>query len=132
MSVKVVTNCRIPGRKKPVQIHLGYLSLMFDGGIPQGQRAKLLKNLRRKWMDFFQTEEVDVDWADAESKLDLLRISLASGAPNHPDPNPALLAAPADHEHCDADGLNASTMRATSDAGSEHETGAGAEHPPPL
>ncbi len=80
LSVKVVTNCRIPERKKPVQIHLGYLSLMGDGGIPQGQRSKLLKNLRRKWKTYFDTEEVDVDWVDAERKLDLLRAASA-GAP---------------------------------------------------
>ncbi len=72
-SVKVVTNCRIPGKRKPAQIHLGYLSLVFEGGIPEGQRKKLLKNLRRKWLQCFQNEEVEVDWNDAERKLAALR-----------------------------------------------------------
>jgi hypothetical protein len=72
-SVKVVTNCRVPGKKKPTQIHLGYLSLLFDGGIPDGQRKKLRNNLRRKWLQYFQNEEVEVDWHDAEQKLATLR-----------------------------------------------------------
>src|SRR5262245_53107667 len=73
LSAKVVTNCSIPGRSRPVQIHLGYLSLLFDGGIPRGQRDKLLKNLRNKWLLYFSTDEVDVDWVDAEAKLQRLR-----------------------------------------------------------
>ena len=60
LSVKVVASCRIPGKRKPVQLHLGYLSLMTEGGIAQGQRAKLLKNLRRKWLEHFHTEQVDI------------------------------------------------------------------------
>jgi hypothetical protein len=80
--MKVVTNCRIPEKKRPIQIHLGYLSLMFEGGIPQGQRSKLLRNLRRRWMFHFQTEQVDVDWVDAEKKLDRLRDLLQSSAPS--------------------------------------------------
>jgi hypothetical protein len=64
----------------PIQIHLGYLSLMFEGEIPPGQRAKLLRNLRRKWMQCFQSEDVDVDWVDAQHKLDQLR-ALRADAP---------------------------------------------------
>jgi hypothetical protein len=77
-SVKVVTNCRVPVRNKPVQIHLGYLSLRFEGEIPPGQRAKLLRNLRRRWLEFFPADEVDVDWVDAEKKLDRLRTLVRS------------------------------------------------------
>ncbi len=69
LSVKVVASCRIPGKRKPVQLHLGYLSLMTEGGIAQGQRVKLLKNLRRKWLEHFHTEQVDIDWVVAERKL---------------------------------------------------------------
>src|SRR5215475_3425375 len=67
-AVKVVASCRIPGKRKPVQLHLGYLPLR-EGGIDQGQRAKLLKNLRRKWLKHFHTEQVDIDWVKAERKL---------------------------------------------------------------
>jgi hypothetical protein len=74
----VVTNCRVPVRNKPVQIHLGYLSLRFEGEIPPGQRAKLLRNLRRRWLEFFPADEVDVDWVDAEKKLDRLRTLVRS------------------------------------------------------
>lgn len=126
-SVKIVTNCRVPERKKPIQIHLGYLSLRFEGGIPQGQRSKLLRNLRRKWMFYFQSEDVDVDWADAESKLRLLQAppsdasdliestaspprevecyADSSHGPLHrpsPSASPGVPAAPADHEQRDA------------------------------
>jgi hypothetical protein len=59
---------------------------MFMGEIPQGQRSKLLKNLRRRWLSYFQTDLVDVDWADAEHKLDLLRTP-PPGAPR-PDVAP--------------------------------------------
>src|ERR1051325_3273315 len=69
MSVKVVASCRIPGRRKPVQLHLGYLSLTTEGGIAPGQRAKLLKALRRKWWEHFHTDQVDINWVDAERKL---------------------------------------------------------------
>lgn len=67
-AVKVVASCRIPGKRKPVQLHLGYLPLR-EGGIDQGQRAKLLKNLRGKWLEHFHTEQVDIDWVKAERKL---------------------------------------------------------------
>src|SRR5262249_52329042 len=69
LSVKVVASCRVPGKRKPVQLHLGYLPLMRHGGTAQGQRNKLLKNLRRKWVEYFHTEQVDIDWAGAERKL---------------------------------------------------------------
>jgi CHAT domain len=72
-SAKVVTNCRIPGRSSPIQIHVGYISLLFDGGIPQGRRDRLQKNLRKKWLHYFSTEDVDIDWSDAERKLRRLR-----------------------------------------------------------
>lgn len=72
-SVKVVTNARVPGRGKPVQIHLGYLSLMFDGGIPEAQRKKLNRNLCRLWFKYFQNVDVDVDWDHAERKLEEFR-----------------------------------------------------------
>jgi hypothetical protein len=72
-SVKVVKNCRVPGRKKPIQLHIGYLSLMFDGGIPEGQRKKLRNNLNRKWAEHFPQEAVDIDWDDAENQLAVLR-----------------------------------------------------------
>jgi hypothetical protein len=75
LSAKVVTNCRVPDRTKPVQIHLGYLPLRLDGGISSGQRSKLLRNLRKKWLLYFANEEVDVDWDDAEIKLSRLRHS---------------------------------------------------------
>ena len=73
LSAKVVTNCRVPGRSRPVQIHLGYLSLIFEGGIPPGRRDKLLKNLRSKWQILFSSGDVDIDWIDAEAKLRRLR-----------------------------------------------------------
>lgn len=73
LSAKVVTNCRVPGRSRPVQIHIGYLSLIFEGGIPPGRRDRLLKNLRSKWQLLFSNSDVDIDWADAESKLKQLR-----------------------------------------------------------
>ncbi|HWO25116.1 MAG TPA: hypothetical protein VNO30_40535 [Kofleriaceae bacterium] len=75
--MKVVTNCRVPGRRKPIQIHLGYLSLRYTGEIPPGQRRKLLNNLKPKWQFHFQTDQVDIDWTDAERKLALLRTLLA-------------------------------------------------------
>src|SRR5689334_7375551 len=62
LCVKVVTNCRVPGKEKPVQIHLGYLSLRCvelrpgpDGELP-GQSKKLLNGLREKWADYFPDE----------------------------------------------------------------------------
>lgn len=94
-SAKVVTNCRVPGRSKPVQIHLGYLSLIFEGGIPSGRRDKLLKNLRSKWQLLFSNSDVDVDWADAEAKLRQLRARQSAplrtappgGAASNPHPS---------------------------------------------
>lgn len=81
LSAKVVTNCRVPGRSRPVQIHVGYLSLIFDGGIPPGRREKLLKNLRDKWQILFSRSDVDIDWADAEVKLQQLRARQISASP---------------------------------------------------
>ena len=86
LSVKVVTNCRVPERKQPVQIHLGYLLLMVDGGIPSGRRSKLLKSLKRRWLQYFKTEEVEIDWADAERKLELLRARLRPTLQTASDP----------------------------------------------
>lgn len=81
LSAKVVTNCRVPGRSRPVQIHVGYLSLIFDGGIPPGRREKLLKNLRNKWQFLFSRSDVDIDWADAEVKLQQLRARQVPASP---------------------------------------------------
>ena len=81
LSAKVVTNCRVPGRSRPVQIHIGYLSLIFDGGIPSGRREKLLKNLRNKWRLLFSRSDVDIDWADAEVKLQQLRARQIPASP---------------------------------------------------
>lgn len=92
LSAKVVTNCRVPGRSRPVQIHLGYLSLIFEGGIPQGRRDKLLKNLRSKWQILFSSSDVGIDWMDAEAKLRRLRDNLpvvhraTSGLDGDPSP----------------------------------------------
>ena len=89
-SVKVVKNCRVPGRKKPIQLHLGYLSLMFDGGIPEGQRKKLRNNLNRKWAEHFPHEAVDIDWEDAEEQLAELRARLRPQLdPLPPEPPPS-------------------------------------------
>jgi hypothetical protein len=79
LSVKVVTNCRVPGEKNPVQIHLGYLSPRYvtaEGKIPQGQRDKLLTKLQEKWRLYFEDESVDIDWDDAEGKWSQLRSRL--------------------------------------------------------
>ena len=83
LSVKVVASCRIPGKRKPVQLHLGYLSLMTEGGIAQGQRVKLLKNLRRKWLEHFHTEQVDIDWVVAERKLAERRAEVCDTREDH-------------------------------------------------
>jgi hypothetical protein len=81
LSAKVVTNCRVPGRARPVQIHIGYLSLIFDGGIPPGRRERLLKNLRSKWQLLFSSSDVDIDWVDAEAKLQQLRARQIPASP---------------------------------------------------
>ena len=72
-SVKVVTNSRIPGRRNPVQLHLGYLRLGSDGGIPEWKRERLREALREKWLKHFPDNDVDIDWHSAERQLTELR-----------------------------------------------------------
>jgi len=72
-SAKVVTNCRVPERRKPIQIYLGSVSLIREGGIIEWQRNNMLENLRRRWLQHFKNDDVDVDWNDAERKLTTLR-----------------------------------------------------------
>ncbi len=65
-SVKVVTNVRLTGgeRKNPLQIHVGYLSLLRPE-ISDGDQHKLLGNLQQKWIRYFGNDRVQIDWEHA-------------------------------------------------------------------
>jgi len=73
-SVKVVTNVRVAGgvRKNPVQIHVGYLSLLRPE-ITDGDRRKLMGNLQQKWIRYFGNDRVQIDWEHAMSRFKLCR-----------------------------------------------------------
>jgi len=125
LSVKVVTNCRIRTKKNPVQIHLGYLSLMFDGKIPPGQRSKLLRNLRKGWSLYFKDEDVDIDWDDAERKWEQLRASAGISGIMAASTRPALEKARRNDDPRDEDHHSGATLAAPG-ADADHErSGAG-------
>jgi hypothetical protein len=85
LCVKAYMNCRVPktrqqgeGPRKngPVQIHLGYLPPTNEARISDGQRKKLRDKLREHWQVLFGNADVEIDWADAETKWVKLRARL--------------------------------------------------------
>lgn len=69
---KVFTNVRVPGARRPRQIHLGYVIATRES-ISDGDKQKVLRRLRAKWVELFRRDDVDVDWLDAETKFSRLQ-----------------------------------------------------------
>lgn len=65
--IKAVANIRVPGRRTPKQLHLGYIP---DVSVSVGDRRKLQSNLDDHWMSLFAGESIaEIDWDDATEKL---------------------------------------------------------------
>jgi hypothetical protein len=67
-AAKVYANYRLPDRDRPKQLHLGYVSLRTEP-LQGGDRGKLTKALRERWRAIFNTDAVEIDWADADVKF---------------------------------------------------------------
>ena len=77
---KVYTTQRIPGRKTPAQIHIGYINEYLP--IPDHVRDKITDKLQDKWEASFYTRDVGIDWEDAEEKLQKKADKIKTTFPN--------------------------------------------------
>jgi hypothetical protein len=65
-TVKVFCTVRVPGRRNPKQLHLGYLPPGNE--LPHAPPPKIEAALRRHWRECFGHEDVTIDWSDAREK----------------------------------------------------------------
>src|SRR4051812_47527925 len=73
-TVKAFANVRDRKQPYPHQLHLCYFSL--DENL-EAVKANILGTLREKWPR--KQKPSEIDWADAQTKLEKLRLSLALG-----------------------------------------------------
>jgi hypothetical protein len=65
-TVKAFCTVRVPGRRNPKQLHLGYLPSGKE--LPPAPPPKIEAALRRHWRQCFGHEDVAIDWNDAREK----------------------------------------------------------------
>ena len=67
-AIKAYVTVRVPQRRNPKQLHLGYVAL-FRESLPAGDRSKLLRSLQNHWRNEFGNDDVAIDWSATERKF---------------------------------------------------------------